>query len=583
MKPVRLPASATLALPRWGLFSLCLLYILPGLFGRDPWKNEDAAGFGIMWTMAHGQWQDWLWPNIVGLPMAEEGPLTFWLGAICIQLFSPVLGDVLAARIATITFFMLGALAVWYSTYHLGRRNEAQPLKLAFGGQPEPKDFGRTLADAALLIYLGSLGLLLNSHQSSAEALNISLVALLCYTCIRYADQAGMRHAVRIGITLGALALNRGWLMPLALWLSLFLCWPWLGISIMRSSRDMLTSLLIAILVVAVWLLPAHFLQPFHSTPYSAWMNWNWAQISFPNPDSIKYFVRYGIWFFWPAWPLAAWAVYAWRRQERALHIALPMCFLATLTFLAWINPNQAESQLLPLLPAGVILAAFGLPTMKRGAINAIDWFAVMSLSICAAVIWLFWIAMQTGWPAQLAKNALKLAPGMQPQINWLAFIIALAASLGWIVLVHWRVSRNPTVLWRAVVLSSGGVILCWLLLMTLFLQWGDYRLSYISVARQVAQSLPKTSHCTETNASPAQRASLAYLGNIQFSRFGGEQCETLLLRDSIKMRDDKEIASRFRGKQWKLIWEGRRPADHDERFRLYQRIAATPISTRKE
>ncbi|RYE65968.1 MAG: glycosyltransferase, partial [Oxalobacteraceae bacterium] len=66
MKPVRLPASATLALPRWALFALGLLYILPGLIGRDPWKS-DAGSFGIMWTMAHGSLNDWLYPNIAGM------------------------------------------------------------------------------------------------------------------------------------------------------------------------------------------------------------------------------------------------------------------------------------------------------------------------------------------------------------------------------------------------------------------------------------------------------------------------------------------------------------------------------------
>lgn len=80
-KPVRLSASATLALPRWGILLLCLLYILPGLIGRDPWKNADAADFGVMWTMAQHGWQDWLWPNISGLPVAGSGPLTFWLRA----------------------------------------------------------------------------------------------------------------------------------------------------------------------------------------------------------------------------------------------------------------------------------------------------------------------------------------------------------------------------------------------------------------------------------------------------------------------------------------------------------------------
>ena len=66
MRPVvRLPASATSALPRWLLLALCIFYPF-GLFGRDPWKNDDAAGFGVMWTMANGGANDWLWPNLVG-------------------------------------------------------------------------------------------------------------------------------------------------------------------------------------------------------------------------------------------------------------------------------------------------------------------------------------------------------------------------------------------------------------------------------------------------------------------------------------------------------------------------------------
>jgi len=108
MKPVRLPAAATLALPRWALFALGLLYILPGLIGREPWKNDDAASFGIMWTMAHGTWQDWLWPNIAGLSMPDEGPLAFWIGALGIKLFGWLMGDVMAARVGTVAIFLLG-------------------------------------------------------------------------------------------------------------------------------------------------------------------------------------------------------------------------------------------------------------------------------------------------------------------------------------------------------------------------------------------------------------------------------------------------------------------------------------------
>jgi 4-amino-4-deoxy-L-arabinose transferase-like glycosyltransferase len=569
MKPVRLPASATLALPRWGLISLCLLYILPGLIRRDPWKNDDAAGFGIMWTMANGGLRDWLSPHIVGLPVPEEGPLAFWIGAIFIKLFGELLGDALAARISTIAFFLIGALSVWYATYLLGRRAEAQPLRLAFGGQPEPSDYGRTLADGALLIYLGCLGLLLHSHQTSAEALQISLIGVVLYLAVRLFESWSMRVAALLGITLGLLTLARGWPVPLALWIGL------LVLAAVRERRIVLPLLLVSLplglLVAGAWLLADQTApQPGRST-VGAWLAWNNSQLALPSWKSLKYFLRYSIWFTWPAWPFAGWALYAWRHEFRAPHIVLPFTLLVILVALALLNPSAEESILLPLLPPLAILAAFGLPTMKRGAINAVDWFSVMTLTTCAAFIWVGWIAKQTGWPAQLAKNAFKLAPGFQPEFNLMALLIAASATIGWIVLVYWRISRRPSVLWRAVVLSSGGVILCWLLLMTLWLPWINYGKSYAGVAQQIAQKLPDGRYCVDTNIGPAQRASFAYFGNVEFAKFGEGSCEYLLLQDSLSRRDSASLIRKFDGRG-KLLWEGRRPSDRDERFRLYRR-----------
>lgn len=571
MKPVRLPASATLALPRWGLIALCLLYILPGLIGRDPWKStEDASGFGIMWTMAHGGWHDWLWPHIAGLPMGQEGPLAFWIGAICIRLFGWLLGDAMAARIAPIGFFLLGSLSVWNATYLLGRRAEAQPLKLAFGGQPEPADFGRTLADGALLIYLGCLGLLLHSHSTSAGALQVSLVAASLYLSVRLFEKASIRGALALGVVLGLLILTRGWVVPLAL----FLAQLFLATSRFRAVLPLLLGLTLPLAVgtAGIWLVTGSIVRPFDSSPFSAWMEWNQGQIHWPSWETLSYLLKNGIWFAWPAWPFAGWAVYAWRKQRDALHITLPLAFLIALVVLTLINPHSEEVIFLPLLPTLAILAALGLPTMKRGAINAIDWFSVMTMTISAALIWIFWIAKQTGWPAQLAKNALKLVPGFKPEINLIAVVVAMAASASWILLVQWRIARHPSVLWRAVVLSSGGVILCWLLLMTLFLPWINYGKSYAGVAQQIAMKLPPVKDCVDSNVGPAQRASFAYFGDIPFARFDGRECSFLLLQDSNRKINDAKLFRQFPG-SWQLLWEGRRPSDRDERYRLYQLV----------
>jgi 4-amino-4-deoxy-L-arabinose transferase-like glycosyltransferase len=570
MKPVRLPASATNALPRWVLLALCMLYILPGLIRRDPWKPDDAAGFGIMWTMAHGTWQDWLWPHIAGLPMADKGPLAFWIGALCIKLFGPLLGDPLAARVATVAFFLIGCLAVWYTTYLLGRRPEAQPLRLAFGGQPEPKDYGRTLADGALLIFLGCLGLLLHSHSTSAEALAVSLAACAMFAAVRLFDTRSVRSAGLFGLILGLLVLTRGWIVPLSMWLVM------LGLASVRSRalvlRIVLISLPTAILVAATWILTSRITRPFNSSPYDAWMVWNYHQLGLPSWDAAKYFLKNGIWFAWPAWPYAAWAVYAWRRQYQAQHVMLPLAFLTAVLIPVLLSAKPEEGILLPLLPPLAMLAAFGLPTMKRGAINAVDWFSVMTLTFSAAFIWIGWIAKQTGWPAWLARNAFKLAPGFKPEFNLIALLISVLATLGWFALVQWRIARRPSVLWRAVVLSSGGVILCWTLLMTLWLPWINYGKSYAGVAQDIAQHLPSGKACVQSNVGPAQRASFAYFGGVPFERFNDTRCDLLLLQDDNHSRQDAKLITR-NNDQWKLVWEGRRPSDRDERYRLYQRV----------
>src|SRR6195952_1150444 len=83
---VRLTASATSALPRWLLLTICIVYASFGLFGRDPWKNEDAAGVGVMWTLANGSLKDWLLPNLVGKALTADGPFIYWFGGGFIRL-----------------------------------------------------------------------------------------------------------------------------------------------------------------------------------------------------------------------------------------------------------------------------------------------------------------------------------------------------------------------------------------------------------------------------------------------------------------------------------------------------------------
>ncbi|WP_293409056.1 hypothetical protein [Piscinibacter sp.] len=61
------------------------------------------------------------------------------------------------------------------------------------------------------------------------------------------------------------------------------------------------------------------------------------------------------------------------------------------------------------------------------------------------------------------------------PSFSGLALAIAALATLAWLGLVRWRTGRHRAVIWKSVVLPAGGVALCWLLLMTLWLPLLDY------------------------------------------------------------------------------------------------------------
>ena len=54
------PAKALL------LATLCIVWLLTGLVGHDPWKPEEAYSFGVVYSMLQGG--NWLVPMLAGEP-----------------------------------------------------------------------------------------------------------------------------------------------------------------------------------------------------------------------------------------------------------------------------------------------------------------------------------------------------------------------------------------------------------------------------------------------------------------------------------------------------------------------------------
>lgn len=572
--PARLTTLASATLSRRFLLPLALVYILAGLFFRDPWKTDDVAGLAAMMTTAFEAGHTWLLPQLGQLAYAQNGPLPTWVGAISILLFSPVFelflpqpdAIIAAARLPNLLWFALIAYAVWYGAYLLGRRPEAQPLALPFGGEPSAYDYGRMIADAALLLTLATAGILWRLHETSEVPALIAWQALTLLALARMPSRP-LVGALLLGVALAAAFLTRGLIGGLPILLAAVCCMlP--GLPLWTKRYWGLLSLALATLLVAAWWWPASQTGPYWM---AHWWHWNLVSFQLPSRDTLLGVLRDLPWFLWPTWPFALMALWRWRMWLRAPHIWLPFMLaiwpLATLFFLA--DPFEPEYSLVAIPSA--VLAAFALPTLRRGLVNSLDWFAVMCFSLACATVWLGWIALQTGWPAQISRNIARQTEGFSPSISWIATALAILGTLAWIGLVRWRLLRKPAALWRGTVLYAGGTVLTWLLLVTLWMPALDYARSYRPVSHQLAQAIKQHQRPGECirglDLGQGQRASLLVFEGLDFSF--NPAC-TLVLQQTSQQSIEAGLAN-FSNDQASVLWVGKRGADRrgQEIFRL--------------
>ncbi len=592
---------------------LCAAYIIAGLFGRDPWRTDDAVGFGIARTMQVGSSIDWLLPNVEGVLVPQDGPLPFWIGALVMRAATSLgpwldalrpgttIAPDLALRAATAIGLAIGFALMWYACYGFGRRREIQPDD-PIGIAASRRDFGRAVADSSLLALLATFGLVARLHETTADTAQFVWTALYLFG-LSQALNRPRSGGFLVGMAIGATFLTKGAPLAIALlactvilmvavrgyrlvsgWMLIWilpplsflvLAWPSLVVGLARDRA--LSGIPIAVADTARIEL-ARFI--------AFWKSTNWHLVSGPTARASWYYVRTVAWFFWPLWPFAAWGLWRWRGSRLEPPIAVPAVLLLILVPLAAINPEAEESALLPLVPPMALLAALSLPTIRRSIVSLVDWFALMTFSLVGLVVWAYWIAVMAGWPTRMSEKAREAIPGFVAVLSPLELALGLAVTTAWIALVGWRLSRRPRPFWRPMALSSGGMVLTWMLLMTLWLPAANYRKSYRDLASQARPLLADGGCVVSQGLDGGQRALFAYYAEARFRRLPAlngsvrtpntDRCPWLLISDRVE--DPHNAASL--AEEWKPVWEGRRPVNRGERLHLYQRrapIAAQP------
>ena len=242
------------------------------------------------------------------------------------------------------------------------------------------------------------------------------------------------------------------------------------------------------------------------------------------------------------------------------------------MSLLACVTMGGSERALMLGLPPLAVLAAFALPTLQRATAAAIDWFSVCFFTIFAAAIWVVYVSMQTGVPAQPGANVARLAPGYPHSFSLGSLLPALGATLAWLWLVKWRTGRTRHPLWKSLVLPAGGVALCWLLVMTLLLPPLDHARSYRSLVQRVAKQVPRGACLATPDAPVAQVAALEYFGGYRVDAVTAAintRCDFLLQMESRRSPGAPRAT-------WQLLARERRNAGEEEVTAVYRRQALT-------
>lgn len=547
-------------LPRLALLLLCAAYVLPGFWGRSLWKAQDIEAFGYMLQLAKpgaGEVVSWLKPTLLGSPDSNLALLPYWLGAAFIRLAPSGFEDSFA-RLPFIAMLITTLAATWYAVYALTRHPAAQPVAFAFGGEAKPADYARAMADGGLLALLACLGLAQLSHETTPA------LSQLCFAALLFFGLATLtRHRLQsaVAITAGMLGLTLSGAPTLALWLGI-------GGSVICATAQpdpaqRRLSMLDLGLLALVCLLCI--------TTAGALDLWRWRVVPHRMVD-LHVLAKLIAWFTWPAWPLALWSLWRWRGQLshgwRYPHLGLPLWFAAVTVGATWFT-GLSDRALLTSLPAIATLAALALPTLKRSLGALIDWFTLLFFSFCALIIWVVWLAMQTGTPATPARNVARLAPEFVAEFSTGAFALALAATIAWGALVKWRTGYHRAAIWKSLVLPAGGAVLCWLLLTTLWLPLLNYARSYAPLVEKVTR-VTGSSNCLQyAGISKAQGAALTYHAHARLMPMQAPQadCPWLIV--------DKVNRSLLSAKIQSLGWVEeaaiKRPTDKDETLLVYR------------
>lgn len=540
--PLNVTQEAAHKMPRFLLLALLTIFILSGLFGRDLWSSAESRLLAEVVSIDFTDPASWLFPFASGEIITKQGPLPGWIGAIFTTLFGSLVGELRAMRLSSILWFAISTSCIWYGTWFLARRREAQPVEQAFARQAQYRDFGRLMADAATLFFISLFGIVVKQHEAVFETAELAFSCAAFFGCCWALTRPYCGSALA-GFACGASILCSNLLVGATVLVGCLMSHI-LVRGIGDTARKIFTTVAVAFITFGLWPLVAYLLAGVVAGDYfNLWAQRQIQIVGFLDPQEILWFVKHFIWYLCPAWPFAFWAIWMWRKNLTITHIALPLSFCCAWLIGFILSSDVAAETLLSVTIAPLcVLASFGLMACNRSTKSMLELFSVAIFTLALTGVWAYFIAWTLGFPPKMHWSILRLtADESVSHAHWTAILLALVLLVFWLYLCVRRLMRRPIRFWTGPWLSASGITVLWISAVCLFGPVIDSNRTYANIAREMSQEL-KTMHyvpgvdCVLAQTLPlSERGAIEWHSNISLTASESASCRFVVTHVSAK------------------------------------------------
>ena len=503
---------------------LTVIWIFTGLTGHELWQSIESDSISQILDVI--QQNEFIAPLAASNLSLTNPPLYSFVAAGFAKIFAFILPLHDGARLSNALWVSITLISIGLATREL--------WGIGFGRQ-------------AGLLFIASIGLIMNIHSLIPDVATLSGFSLSFYSLALYYRRP-FRSSIIMGSGLGISFLSGGFIPLISIVatstiLYFFRFW--------RNNRYLTfiaLSLGIGIVIIAPWVFAMNYLYP------HLFGDWISREIFISSP-SFLYILSGLSWFAWPSLPLVFFTLFQqYKSIFKQKKLLLPLLFILVYFVVISYSNKQNQMSLMPFLIPFCIISVGSIDTLKRGSASALNLFGILIFGFIGILIWLGWLAMQTGLPSKIFERMFFLSSNFSASLEIIPFIICLIFTFYWGLSIFKNRITNRTAISNWAI----GITMIWLCLVMLWGPFIDNHKSHKLIFNEVKQHLVQSTSCVYLhNLSAKQTNLLHYYTGVKGSINPSIQSCYLAL---IALPEESEFPSEY--KEWEEIWTGKRLRD---------------------